>query len=152
MQATDQHALNEALTRLETALLTPVVSGELASWVRNAQQAAGELGAQLNSYLGSTQRRQYRQIAASDPELLARVQQLASEDQELLVDYTELATSLENLAQMVSAAKKHESRAEEQRSDLEKKGTAFILRIRKHQVATDTWLSEAVYRDRGVAD
>lgn len=152
MQATDQHALNEALTRLETSLLTPVVSGELASWVRTAQQAAIELGAQLNSYLGSTQRRQYRQIAASDPELLVRVQQLSSEDQELRAEYTNLVKSLDDLAQMVSAAKKHESRAEEQRSDVERRGIALILRIRKHQVATDTWLSEAVYRDRGVGD
>ena len=113
--------------------------------------AAMDLGVHLNSYLGPTQRHQYQQIASSDPELLARVQQLAGEDQELLAEYRKLVKSLDNLAQMVSAADKHESRAEEQRSDFEKQGLALILRIRKHQVASDTWLSEAVYRDRGVA-
>lgn len=152
MPIADQQALNEALTRLETSLLTPVVSGELASWVRAVQQAAGELGARLKSYLGSTQRSQYRQISASDSELLARVQQLAQEDQELLADFAQLEKNLDKLAQMVSAADKHESRAQEQRSDLEKQGIGLVLRIRKHQVAADTWLSEAVYRDRGVAD
>lgn len=151
MQAVDPHAFNEALSKLETSLLTPVVSGELASWVRAAQQAATDLGVHLNSYVGSTQRQQYQQIASSDPELLSRVQQLAGEDQELLAEYRKLGRSLDDLAQMVSAADKHESRAEEQRSDFEKQGLALILRIRKHQVASDTWLSEAVYRDRGVA-
>ncbi|HZL89933.1 MAG TPA: hypothetical protein VFB96_16315 [Pirellulaceae bacterium] len=151
MRRDDPQALSEALTRLETGLMTPVVSGELASWVHAAQKAAKEMGAQLNEYLGSTQRRQYRQIATSDPELLNRVQQLESEDQELLAEYEKLAKKLDDLSQMVSAADKHESRAEEQRADFEKQGLTLILRIRKHQVATDTWLSEAVYRDRGVA-
>jgi outer membrane murein-binding lipoprotein Lpp len=152
MQPADQQALNEALSRLETALLTPVVSGELASWVHAVQQAAGEVGTQLKAYLNSTQRSQYRQIASSDPELLVKVQQLAREDQELLAEFAGLEKNLERLAQLVSAADKDESRAEKHRSELEQQGTATILRIRKQQVATDTWLSEAVYRDRGVAD
>lgn len=152
MEASDQHDLNESLAKLETALLTPVVSGELEDWVRAVQKATAELRSRLDAYLGSTQRRSYFQIAKADSELLNRVQQLASDDQTLLADFAELEKSLDRLAQLVSVAKRQESRPEEQRSGFEQQGLALILRIRKHVVATDTWLSEALYRDRGVVD
>ena len=152
MRMAEQPALDEALKKLETALLTPVVSGELAGWVQAVKLSSQELGVQLNDFLQSEQRRQYRQIAAEDAELLVRVQRLASEDEELIAAHKEFALSLDKLAEMVSVADRHESRAEEQRSDLEKRGTDLILRIRRHQVATDTWLNEAFYRDRGTVD
>src|SRR5688572_11779292 len=144
--------LNESLVKLETALLTPVVSGELAMWLENVEQSAGDLGEPLRRFLQEVQPQEYRQIAASDQELLSRVQQLATEDNALLAALDHFRGSGDKLKPMVQAALHHESKAEEQRSAFEKEGLDLVQRIRRHLVAADTWLAEAVYRDRGTKD
>lgn len=145
-------ALADALSALETALLTPVVSGELAPWVRDVRSAASRAEEQLKSYLGSTQRRQYLDMAKADPELLSRIEQLAEDDGSLLTDCGEFHKNASRLQELVNADRRHEQRPEDHRAELEEQGVKLITRIRKHQVATDTWLSEAFYRDRGVVD
>lgn len=145
-------ALAEALSALETALLTPVVSGELAPWVRDVRSAADRAEGELKNYLGSTQRRQYFEMAKADAELLSRIEQLAEDDGGLLTDFGELLKNTNRLHELVNADRRHEQRPEDHRAELEEQGIKLITRIRKHQVATDTWLSEAFYRDRGVVD
>jgi hypothetical protein len=78
--------LNETLETLETALLTPVVSGELEAWARTVQQAAAMLEKRLPPYLRSVLHPEYAEIARSDAELLPRVEQLIAEDQNLLLE------------------------------------------------------------------
>jgi hypothetical protein len=144
--------LHEALTNLETALLTPVVSGELAPWVRDVREAAARAGDELKNYLGSTQRRQYREMAKADPELLSRIEQLADDDRTLLGKLAQFEKNAAKLEELVNADRRHESRSEDHRAELEQQGLALILSARKHQIATETWLSEAFYRDRGTVD
>src|SRR6478609_5619162 len=78
--------LNDALTKLESAVLAPVVSGELESWARTAQEATNGLSQRLPSYLNAVLHPQYAEIAKSDSELLTRVQQLIAEDQNLVLE------------------------------------------------------------------
>ena len=144
--------LNTALATLETALLTPVVSGELEAWARNAQQAATELDRRLPPYLRSVLHPQYAEIARSDTELLSRVEQLIAEDQNLLLEQSAFCDRVNAFAQRAAEVKRDEARAAAERTQLEQEGIGLILRIKKQRVAADTWLAEANYRDRGPVD
>src|SRR4051794_20793904 len=90
--------LNDALARAETALLTPVVSGELESWAAGLQETTQLLSERLPNYLKHVLHPDYAQIAKSDPELLPRVEQLIAEDQSLLVDQDGFRTEVDDFA------------------------------------------------------
>jgi hypothetical protein len=144
--------LNEALGRLETALLTPVVSGELESWARAAQEATTTLSERVPAYLKSVLHPQYAQIAKSDPELLTRVEKLIAEDQNLVLEQDAFRTRINEFVKRASQIKKDEAQATAERTKLEQEGLALILRIKRQRAAADTWLAEANYRDRGPVD
>lgn len=144
--------LNDALTQLETALLTPVVSGELESWTRSAQEASEKLSAKMPGYLKNVLHAQYAEIARSDPELLPRVEQLIAEDQNLVLDQDAFRTRFGEFVKRASQIKKDEAQVSAERLKLEQDGLALILRIKRQRTAADTWLAEANYRDRGPVD
>ena len=147
-----EHELTEALTRLETALLTPVVSGELGSWAETCRAADDAVAEHFTRYLEEVLHRQYAEIARSDEELLQRVQQMKAEDQSLAADLAAYQKRLTAFAEAAALIKKHESKVDEERTALEKDGIDLIVRIRKQRAAADLWLTEAVYRDRGAVD
>ena len=144
--------LNTALTTLETALLTPVVSGELETWATTAQQAAIELDRRLPPYLRSVLHPQYAEIARSDAELLPRVEQLIAEDQNLLLEQSAFCDRINAFAQRAAQVKRDEAQVANERTQLEQEGIGLIVRIKKQRAAADTWLAEATYRDRGPVD
>jgi hypothetical protein len=144
--------LSNTLSKLETALLTPVVSGELESWARTAQEATSELDQRLPAYLNSVLHPQYAEIAKSDNELLSRVQQLIAEDQNLILEQGTFSHKMNDFTRRASQIKKDEAQVAAQREQIEKDGIALILRIKKQRAAADTWLAEATYRDRGPVD
>jgi hypothetical protein len=144
--------LNETLARLETALLTPVVSGEMEAWARTAQQAAAELEKRLPPYLQSVLHPQYAEIARSDAELLPRVEQLIAEDQYLLLEQSAFCDRMNEFVQRAAQAKRDEAKVADERTQLEQEGISLIVRIKKQRAAADTWLAEANYRDRGPVD
>lgn len=149
---TQEESLKEAMGKLETALLSPVLSGELESWVQTVQQSARGLDQQLQPYINTVLHAQYKEIAKSDQELLSRVEQMVEEDQQLVAEYQLFLSDLDDLARRVPEVKKHESKVAEQRELLSERGVALIIRIRKLQAAAATWLNEACYRDRGPVD
>src|SRR3954451_5380362 len=100
--------LNEALSGLETALLTPLVSGELEGWTRAAQEATERLSQRLPSFLRQVLHPQYADIARNDPELLPRVQQLIDEDQSLVLEHAAFRTQRSEFAKRASQIKKDE--------------------------------------------
>ena len=144
--------LNTALAALETALLTPVVSGEMEAWARTAQQAATELDRRLPPYLRSVLHPQYAEIARSDAELLSRVEQLIAEDQNLLLDQSAFCDRINTFALRAAQVKRDEAQVAAERDGLEEEGIGLIVRIKKQRAAADTWLAEANYRDRGPVD
>jgi hypothetical protein len=144
--------LNETLAKLETALLTPVVSGEMELWARTAQQAAAELEKRLPPYLQSVLHPQYAEIARSDTELLPRVEQLIAEDQKLLIEQSAFCDRMNDFVQRAAQVKRDEAKVAEERTQLELEGISLIVRIKKQRAAADTWLAEANYRDRGPVD
>jgi regulator of replication initiation timing len=144
--------LNESLAALETALLTPVVSGELESWVRTAEGATNKLSQKLPTFLKMVLHPQYAEIAKSDAELLTRVQQLIEEDQNLILEQEAFRNRMSDFAKRASQIKKDEAQVANERTKLEQDGIALILRIKRQRAAADTWLTEAAYRDRGPVD
>ena len=144
--------LNDALTQAETALLTPVVSGELESWAATLQETTQLLSERLPTYLKSVVHSEYAEIAKSDPELYSRVEQLFAEDQKVLLEQDSFRTEVNDFVKRASTIKKDEALVAAERSKLEQKGLALILRIKRQRAAADTWLAEAAYRDRGPVD
>ncbi len=150
--AQSEGELNEALSKLETALLTPVVAGELESWARTAQDAATLLAERLPAFLKSVLHPQCAEIAKSDSELLTRVEQLVAEDQKVALEQDAFRTHLNDFAKLASQIKKDEARATAERTKLEQEGIEMILRIKRQRAAASTWLAEANYRDQGPVD
>ena len=97
--------LTDALTRLETALLSPVVSGELESWAKTVEEGVTALAQRLPPYLTNVLHPQYAEIAKTDGELLTRVEQLIAEDQNVLVDLEALRTQVTDFAGRASQIK-----------------------------------------------
>jgi hypothetical protein len=144
--------LTDALTRLETALLSPVVSGELESWAKSVEEATTVLAERLPPYVTSVLHPQYAEIAKTDSELLSRVEQLIAEDQNVLLELEALRKEVQDFAKRASQIKKDEAQATDQRLKLEQKGIEFIVRVKRQRAAADTWMAEANYRDRGPVD
>jgi hypothetical protein len=147
-----EHALQETMRRFESALLAPVVGGELMTWITGVREAAATFGLDWTRYLRSVLHIQYDEIAKVDPELLHQVDQMVEADELLLEDYANFHESLQELAARASKVASHESRLEAAREEIEKTGIDLVFRIKKQQAAAATWLTEAHYRDRGVAD
>jgi hypothetical protein len=147
-----EHALQETMRRFEAALLTPVVGGELKAWITGVREAAATFGLDWTRYLRSVLHMQYDEIAKADPELLHQVDQMVAADEQLLEDYAQFHESLQELAARANKVASHESRLDDSREELERSGIDLVVRIKRQQAAATTWLSEAHYRDRGVAD
>jgi hypothetical protein len=144
--------INDSLTRLETALLSPVASGELETWAHAVEEAATKLATQLPTYLKSVMHPEYAEIAKSDPELLTRVEQLIAEDQNVLLEQDAFRTHASDFARKAAQVKKDEAQVAAERTKLEQEGIGLVLRIKRQRAAADTWLAEANYRDRGPVD
>ena len=147
-----EQALSDGMAKLETALLTPVVSGELNSWVKNAQQAADNFGSQLGQYIDRVLHKEFNEIAKSDSELLERVQSMYKEEKALVAEHVKFREDLASLVTRSDGEKRDELKMAEQVDRVEKRGHELILSVKRLQVAASTWLTEAVYRDRGPVD
>ena len=99
-------ALLEAISRLETALLSPPVAGELEAWCQNCRTAVDEVAAQLPSFYQTVLHRQYAEISQSDPELLPKVEQMIAQDQRQLAELAALRRRLATFAKAAALIKK----------------------------------------------
>jgi hypothetical protein len=147
-----QQALQDTMTRLEAALLAPVVSGELPAWVGSVEEAASTFAVDWTRQLHSVQHVQYREIAESDPELLAEVEKMIAADEELLESFARFHEQLHGFRKEADKIGWQETKLAGRRKQLEESGTQLVLNIKKQQAAAGTWLTEALYRDRGVMD
>jgi hypothetical protein len=151
-ESTFQNELKTAVTRFETCLLTPIVSGELAAWTEDLDSSWGDASAQIHFLLKHHHPRQYEEIGNQDPELLPRIELLKAED-EAIEQQRELFTqSLNRVAQHAPKLEPDEEKAQKHTKSLIEDGVAFLARLRKQQIAVQTWYVEAFNRDRGAVD
>lgn len=145
-------ALQDGMIKLETALLTPVVSGELASWTEEVEQTTSEVDRSLHAYTDQVLHKEYEEIGKSDSEMLERVQQMHQEEHAMFEELAAFHKDLDHLAQRAELDHRDEVKMAEHHSRVVKRGNALVLDIKRQCVAASTWLSEAVYRDRGRGD
>jgi hypothetical protein len=151
-QPTAESALKTALASLETSLSTPIVSGELAAWVQEVQASWEEASARIEESCRVLHPRQFEQIAEQDQELLPQIEQLKAEDEAIERQREHIGQMVARDAQYVPKLEPDEGKAQKHVQTLIDQGLAFVVQVRKQEVAIGTWLMEAFNRDRGTAD
>jgi hypothetical protein len=149
--ATEQ-ALVQTIAKTESALLSPPLAGDLAAWIGGVQEAAATLALELATWQRTVLHRQYKEILKADPEMSGKVEKLMAEDNDLLKQVADFHERLHELAEAAAHVDRDERRLAEPQKRLEKLGVELLVSIKKHQVATTTWLQEAHFRDNGVKD
>ncbi len=142
----------DALARLEWCLETPVIPGEMERWTTNVEEAFNQVEPLLVDEIENQHPKKMKQISKEDPGLLHRVDSLKEQDQVLLKDLEQLRTKLDQLSNKAEAVEPDEARIEDKIGKFVDSGIAFIIASRKQEVAIDTWLMEALERDRGIVD
>jgi hypothetical protein len=150
--ADPESILRAALDAFETSLAVPIVAGELDEWSQQVRTAWAEASAEVHRQLTQLHPAQLKQIAKEDPELSTQVDLLRAEDAALEEDRACLDGVIERLARLVPMVEPNERIFHEYHAQLQKDGVDFITRVKKQQVALQTWFQEAFNRDRGVAD
>jgi len=146
------HALEETLAKLETALLSPVVSGELKGWFTTVREAASTFALDWTRYLNTVLHAEYKQIVQTDPELSSSVEKMIRNDQTLLDKLAKFHEDLHTLEQRAEQLEWQENKLAAERQRLEETGIALIVQIKKQRATAETWVAESYYRDRGVKD
>src|SRR4051794_24307564 len=144
--------LMAVLTKFETSLLTPTISGELPSWLEEVQKSWEEASAQIHFHIKHLHPRQYDEISRQDPELLPKIEQLQAEDEAIEQQREQLSQSIGRVGQHVLRMEPDEEKAHKHTKAIVDSGTAFLIQVRKQEVAVQTWYVEAFNRDRGAVD
>jgi hypothetical protein len=151
-QTTYESDLKTALASLETRLSTPVVSGELADWMGEVQKAWADASHQIEVSLLRLHPGQYEQIAQQDQEMFPQIEKLKAEDEAIASERERIGNMVQRDAQHVPKLEPDEGKAKKHVQNLVDEGLAFVTRVRKQEVAIETWLIEAFNRDRGGGD
>lgn len=142
----------DALSQFESELLTPIVPGELETWMDDLSAAGELMSAMLWRHTESLHNSDYPQIVQQDADLLGQVEQLIKGDAACL---ERLATVLDQIAKLKLLAPKCEPNEAMMRNSLDalvREGLAWVIDAKRQEKARDTWFAEAFYRDRGVGD
>lgn len=137
---------------LEIALLTPIVSGDLTDWLEKLCEAWRGVSAGFHDELFRERTQLYDAIATQDPELLPRVEQLRSEDVAIAQECALLSRTMERLCGNASMLEPVEDPAQQFTQKVIDQGLALVTRVRRQNVAVQTWYNEAFNRDRGTVD
>lgn len=155
MGRTDQSAESEqkaVVDAFETSLLTPIVSGDLTDWLEALCNAWRAVGARLDDEYFRERTRLYDSIATQDPELLPRVEQLRSEDVAIAQECALFRRTMERLGGNASKLEPVEDPAQQFTQKVIDQGLALVTRVRRQNIAVQTWYNEAFNRDRGTVD
>jgi hypothetical protein len=142
----------DALERLESDLLTPIVPGELVSWLGTVSESAQFAGAMLWRHVEGDNQSDYAEIIAQDTVLFARVEQLKAGDRDC---YRQMETLLDHLVKFQRESlhqEWNESMARFPVETLIKQGLAWVIEAKRQEKSRETWFNEAFQRDRGGGD
>jgi hypothetical protein len=143
--------LKGAIDKLETALLTPALSGEVVAWITQVQDSADDLDELLLPCMERLHS-DFTEIAKADNELLSRVEQMIAGEKDLLQMHEEFRRNLHMLATKAPTVFSDEAKVNDERIKVEQQGTKLLTELKRLQAAASTWLQEAVFRDRGPVD
>jgi hypothetical protein len=148
----DANPLLDALTRWETALLTPLVSGELKTWIEEACRAFDDVEPALWRQLDHVHPEQIQAIGAEDPEMLPKTEKLRADDQNVRETFSRLKQRFGELSARAERVDSDEARVSDHLPAMTDEALATIMLIRKQETAVRTWFVEAFQRDRGEGD
>jgi len=149
---TGELGLAAALSQLETRLETPVIPGELPSWANAVEKACESVGDHLRHEIEDMHPAHYAQITREGSDLLRQVEQMREEDSQLCKLYETLGHKIHRFRTQSEQAEPHECKLNEFLAEVVDEGLAFVIRVRRQELAVSTWLMEAFQRDSGVAD
>jgi hypothetical protein len=144
--------LRAALEAFETALETPLVSGEHATWSERVLETWSALKARIDRQMDELHPQLFDEILENDAELAQRIEQMRAEDEALRRELHLLDARIATLSRRTPFAERDELRTTDEREDLANDGIAFVVRMRKQEVAVQTWFVEAFNRERGTGD
>jgi hypothetical protein len=151
-QTTYESDLKTALASFETRLSTPIISGELAGWMGEVQKAWVGASSQIGASLSRLHPGQFEQIAQQDQEMFPQIERLKVEDEAIAAERERIGNMVLRDAQHVPKLEPDEGKAKKHVQNLIDEGLALVTRVRKQEVAIETWLMEAFNRDRGAGD
>lgn len=143
---------HNALESLAVSLATPVISGRLSNWVDSVD------GSLRNFLLRWLERRDVvyqqllEQIGNEDSDLLPRVDSLRNENAEITAMGQEVAQLAADIVSRIPHLEPSDSSLTSSVEQLSSTGLDWLARVRKQDVAMQTWQNEAFNRDRGVGD
>jgi hypothetical protein len=144
--------LRSTLTTFETSVTTPVVSGELSDWIEKARKTWVDCSRRVREHSRELHPRQYEQIAEADAALYRQVELLRAEDEEIERARDKLDHTISRMNEWLPKVEPDEAKAQPHVQNLMEQGIAFVSRVRKQEVAVQTWFAEAFNRERGGGD
>lgn len=144
--------LQSALVHLETTLDTPIVPGELPGWLDAVIVAHEAVSQRLEHHVRRAHVEQFETMTREDPGLFRRRKNLESTDSENIARSDTFRAALMKLKQSADDAGADEKQVMAAAEKLMQAGLRLVVEVRKQEVAIQTWLSEAVHRDRGTVD
>jgi hypothetical protein len=144
--------LREELERLETALDTPPVPGELPNWATMLRKSFDGASQAILAQIESVHPEQIREIEGQDAELLSRTQQLREEDHVNHDWCRRLNQAFAEFETKAARAGADEKQVIDQQQALLEEGLRFVTHVRKQETAIRSWIQEAFQRDTGLGD
>jgi hypothetical protein len=144
--------LRTALDKLEQCMETPVVPGNLETWLGSCRDYWVDVESALQLRIDEGHAEILSEIASQDPELLPRVELLLQEDIVLLKKARQLRNDADWLAAGCRQDHANQTKIDEQLQLFTKDSLEWVLRIRAQETAIVTWYQEAFNRDRGTGD
>jgi hypothetical protein len=145
-------ALREAHTAFETSVTTPVVPGALSDWTDKVRKSWRDASIQVHELCRKLHPDQFKDIAEADAALLQQVELLRSEDEAIEQERGKLDETIARAADHLPKLQPNEAKAQPHVQRLMDQGIAFVARVRKQEVAVQTWFAEAFNRERGGGD
>lgn len=144
--------LSSQLADLERCLLTPVVSGELATWCETVRRSFHQAKPAIRKLLNEAHPQELEQILQEDPELSHEIEKLWASASELNARLDMLGGDLEMLPDVAEVNEPNERPIQSVAERISKSGIELVIAIRRQEEAVKTWRHEALARDRGPVD
>jgi hypothetical protein len=144
--------LTDPLQRLEVALDTPPVPGELRTWATTLRKTFEATTQEILHQIDTVHPEQFADIEKQDAELMARVEQLRDEDRKNQDWCRTLATQFAELEANAIRAGADEKQVIDQQQKLLDEGLRFVMNVRRQETTIRTWNEEAFSRDTGMGD
>jgi uncharacterized protein (UPF0335 family) len=151
-ESNPEQALREALAAFETSITTPVISGELFDWIEKVERSWTEVSQQIDEQLKELHPKQFDEIAEADAALLRQVELMRAEDECIADEQASLNQTVARMREHLPKFEPDEAKAQPHIEKIQAVGVAFVARVRKQEVAVQTWFAEAFNRERGGGD